>query len=925
MRINPLYRVNPVSMARLLPAILMLAMTPAVKAATGPIVFSGFEISPFGQHFSSATSVATDALGNLYVSEPTQNRVWKVTPAGTVTNLTGTFSTALNAPRGLAVDSSNNLWVANNGGSTIIRHPLGGGGDTTVGGIHGPINIAVDAANNLYVSSSVDNKVYKVTGGVVTVLVSSGLSQARGLAVDTADNLYISDMKAKQVVNVSASTGALRGYIVAAPNCSPRDVAVNAGGDLFVGCVNSSSVYRIPNEGGSLNLADKTRVSSSGIQNGSGIHGLAFDNTGTLFATSGTSVVDKIQLNSANLGSWLIGSSSATLATSATLHFSAIATVSIGVVTSYSEGLSAPGDPDDYRISKSGTNCHVQGGTFAAGTSCTVRIDFYPNAVGVRHGAVVFSDTGSPNNRSIYTLPIFGTGLGSRVAYGPGIPVDLAPVADGKGLSGPTAVCVDGIGNRYVADALNNRVVEFAQGTTTGVTVGTGLILPVGIAVDAAGSVYIADDHTGIQKVPNENGFLNSAHQTQVAEGLSLPTEIRFDEAQNLYIADTSNDRILKIPYEDGQLNPAHQKVIGSGFSQPYGVFAAPDGNVWVADTGNDRIVKVAPDGTQTTLQIDPNQIQGALSSPADVVLDQAGDVYISDSNNYRALYVSADGTVQAQIIKVPNPAGDYGGIWIDPVGQLYITDFFGEKVTLIGDLPFPLSFPNTQVGQTSATQAIQTSNIGNMPLNIEGLIFPLDFPHRDLSSPGDPVPDCTGTTTLAGGKSCLIGVVFQPTHVGSSNEQLQVVNTDFNTPFPFVTHVFPLSGTASSALTVAPASITFTSPVTLAATMPAAHPITIKNRTVSSTGLTLSLIGANAGDFAITTGPQHCGTILAGGASCKVYLQFKPANPASGNRTAQLQVATGVAGGGALITLNGNKHHPARISVTSTGKAGKQ
>ena len=131
------------------------------------------------------------------------------------------------------------------------------------------------------------------------------------------------------------------------------------------------------------------------------------------------------------------------------------------------------------------------------------------------------------------------------------------------------------------------------------------------------------------------------------------------------------------------------------------------------------RIVKVAPDGTQTDVPINTAEIPGGLGFPTDVVLDQAGDIYISDTNNYRLLYVSADNAIQTTIFSKQDTVepgfGAFGGLWIDPVGTLYITDSLNNLLVQINDGTFDLTFPGTtNVGTTSAPLSIQTSNIGN-------------------------------------------------------------------------------------------------------------------------------------------------------------------------------------------------------------------
>jgi serine/threonine protein kinase, bacterial len=55
-------------------------------------------------------------------------------------------------------------------------------------------------------------------------------------------------------------------------------------------------------------------------------------------------------------------------------------------------------------------------------------------------------------------------------------------------------VAVDTVGNVYVTDRDNNRVVELAAGSTTQTVLPfTGLNTPWGVAVDAAGNLYVTD------------------------------------------------------------------------------------------------------------------------------------------------------------------------------------------------------------------------------------------------------------------------------------------------------------------------------------------------------------------------------------------------------------------------------------------------
>jgi hypothetical protein len=54
-------------------------------------------------------------------------------------------------------------------------------------------------------------------------------------------------------------------------------------------------------------------------------------------------------------------------------------------------------------------------------------------------------------------------------------------------------VTVDGAGDVFIADNINNQVVEVPADGSAQTTVGSGLSSPFGVAVDGAGDVFIGD------------------------------------------------------------------------------------------------------------------------------------------------------------------------------------------------------------------------------------------------------------------------------------------------------------------------------------------------------------------------------------------------------------------------------------------------
>jgi sugar lactone lactonase YvrE len=144
--------------------------------------------------------VAVDGGGNLYVADTGNATIRKVTPGGVVTTLAGTAglngsvdgtgaAARFGTPRGVTVDSTGNVYVADPAIHTIRKITPGGVVTTFAGtaGLNGsvdgtgaaaqfasPQGVTVDSTGNVYVAESAAPTVRKITpGGVVTTLVGA--------------------------------------------------------------------------------------------------------------------------------------------------------------------------------------------------------------------------------------------------------------------------------------------------------------------------------------------------------------------------------------------------------------------------------------------------------------------------------------------------------------------------------------------------------------------------------------------------------------------------------------------------------------------------------------------------------------------------------------------------------------------------------
>ena len=123
-------------------------------------------------------------------------------------------------------------------------------------------------------------------------------------------------------------------------------------------------------------------------------------------------------------------------------------------------------------------------------------------------------------------------------------------------FSTPAGVAVDPTtGNLFVADSLNNRVVELKVSNGSVVsqvaTFTAGFNKPYGVASNGAGLLAVADRTNDRVVVLNESdgtvaAIINGSDVTGGGpKSLLDPENVAFGPNGKLYIADTYNDRIL--------------------------------------------------------------------------------------------------------------------------------------------------------------------------------------------------------------------------------------------------------------------------------------------------------------------------------------------------------------------------------------------
>jgi RHS repeat-associated protein len=149
--------------------------------------------------FRNPAGLAAAPNDVVYVADAGNHAIRRVDSAGVVTTVAGNgnpgfvdgqgASAQFNNPQGVAIDSSGNLYVADSGNHVIRRIDAGGNvatiaGDGTAGFVNGagsaarfnnPRGIAVDASNRIFVADTGNHAVRRIdAGNVVTTLAGDG-------------------------------------------------------------------------------------------------------------------------------------------------------------------------------------------------------------------------------------------------------------------------------------------------------------------------------------------------------------------------------------------------------------------------------------------------------------------------------------------------------------------------------------------------------------------------------------------------------------------------------------------------------------------------------------------------------------------------------------------------------------------------------
>jgi len=543
------------------------------------------------------SGLAFDQSGNLYIGDSGNQRIRMVSAStGIIATIAGTgglgftgdggpaISATLSNPDGIAVDSSGNVYIADQFAGRIRKFSLGGiittvaGGGSSLGDnvpatqaqLSAVRGVAVDASGNLYIADPFNERIRRVgANGIITTIAGTGqagfsgdggpataamFSTPSGVALDASGNVYVADLdnnRIRRVVQggtVTTTAGTTTSVGDGGPSrqarlTSPNSVAVDSAGNLYIADPSANRVRKVT-PSGTITTVAGTGQTGRGGDNGPAAsailnspNSVAVDSGGNLYiADTGNTVVRRVD-------------------------------AATGIITLFA---------GDYTCCYSGTGTGGDGGPATAATLAYdpgVAVDGLGN-VYIYHfvNPPPGQPPSSPAIRRVTTDGKINTWAGGRVVI-PGYSGDGGPPLQAV-FSSNLKIAAGSDGSLYIADQGNNRVRKVdPSGATINTVVGNGqsndtgdggpaksaaVGNPLSAVLDAAGNLYVGSgsDSTVRKVTPggiigpyagNGQGGFSGDGGPATAASLDGEQGLAVDSGNNLYIADGGNLRIRQV------------------------------------------------------------------------------------------------------------------------------------------------------------------------------------------------------------------------------------------------------------------------------------------------------------------------------------------------------------------------------------------
>jgi sugar lactone lactonase YvrE len=857
-----------------------------VVAGTGLQTTTGDGGPAIQASFNNPVGLAVDPAGNLLIAEWSQGYIRKINMAtGIITTLAGTgvsgFSgdngpaaqAQLSNPQGVAVDSLGNIYISDTSNNRIRRIDAVSGNITTIAGngstgfagdngpataasLNTPLGIAVDVAGNVYFVDHLNYRIRRIDSqsGIITTYAGNGAAGFVGdggpatgasfnligfgvpaqLAFDSSDNLFVADQFNQRIREIDAATGTIStvaggqygsggdgGPALSAQLSDPSGVVIDAKRNIVIGDNDNDRVRLV-----SAQTSTITTVAGNGTIGDGGPavnavlsfpQGVAVGKTGNvLIADSSESLIRSV-------------SPGGTISAVAGLkyYFAYLGDDVVATTTSLSDPLSVATDPNgnifiadyfNHRIRRvdaaTGIITTVAGNGTAAfsgdsGPATSASLNFPSSIAFGPSGNLFICDAGNQRIREVDLVTGIITtvaGNGTTGFAGDSGPAVNASLNLGAPYQGTGGLAFDAAGDLFLSDTANNRVrkVDSATGIITtfagasascalpigdgGAATSASFCFPEGLAMDAAGNLFVADAFenrvrrvdatTGTISTIAGNGNIgisaNGALATQTP--LAIPRDVALDSNGNLYIVQANSGRVSKIALAptasfSGSISDFGLQAIGS---------KSPLQTLTITNTGS---------ATLTITNI--NMISSTFFGVTDCFANNTSIVAPSQSCHFSVYFLPVAPGPQSTTLTITTN---------DPVtpSYTYALSGLGFSGPSFNISQSALSFADQIVSTSSPAQTVSISNTGGSAVTISNIAIS-DANSTDFNQTNNcPV----FPATLAPGYSCGIFVTFTPVALGVRSASLVITDSQGN--FVNAQQTVSLTGTGTDVPVVA-------------------------------------------------------------------------------------------------------------------------
>ena len=559
------------------------------------------------------------------------------------------------------------------------------------------------------------------------------------------------------------------------------------------------------------------------------------------------------------------------------------------------------------------------GSSLAAGSGCVFSVTFSPTVSGAAHGSLTVSDALRSQTVALsgtgLTPPVITLGSGSynfgslqinttstparfNISNTGGSPLlNLTPTFSGSGAAS-YQVASSSCGTSVAAGAGCFLMVTFdpqstgAQSATLTLASPAPGVAPASIALTGTGlappSMLPSPASLNFGQV--KDTFTSNIYTVVVTNSGQEPLNLPTFSISGPNAADFAFTQSTCTLTSSHQINPGQSCTFQGSFS-PAIIGLESATLTFTSSNSIPATASISLIGTGTSL-IDfttaptsvsfPGTFVGTPSSPAIVTLSEltkqplnqftlalSGPFQLVPALTTCGVTLAGSSSCNAAIVYTPTAVGAQSGTLtlssITP-GFAPVTIPLGGTGLAVGQLALSapaLGFGSVLLGTTSGAQQLTITNSGAAVL--DGLNVAATGPFT-LTGNG-----CGAT--LAPGTLCTVTVAFAPTTAGNASGSLSVTSTSIGvTPMQVS---LTGNGLAPGALEVSPSFLVF-------GTQTIGQPSLTQPVTVFNTGPTALTLEQPAvtGDFAIST--STCGSQVAAGDNCTLYILFSPSQPGS-------------------------------------------